>query len=393
MKKIIMVLPVMRGGGAERVAISLLNKFYDNGYECEIILTSSVSSESNRDKLNNNIPIYDVYSSEHNLLLRISQIVSSVLCKPFEFFKFKVPSAFSYFSFISSYFFQIKKLKNILSKDKNAIVISFLQPSIPVTLFAAKHLPNRLIISERGNAERQMKHRYGYNFIKKYYKRADKIVFQTNDAQEIYPSCISENGIVIFNPVSNKIIEPYFDERNKVITTFCRISTQKNLKLLVDAFNLFQNNHPDYNLKIIGSPQNSADDEVFKNLKNHILNLGLSDKIKFISFTDNVHSEIIKDAMYVNSSDYEGMSNAMLEAMAIGMPVICTDCPIGGAKTIIKNGVNGMLVPVNDAKSMAEAMAKIADDKTFSHSLSINAAEIRNELSLNKIAEKWMELF
>ena len=96
--------------------------------------------------------------------------------------------------------------------------------------------------------------------------------------------------------------------------------------------------------------------------------------------------------MYGNSSDYEGMSNAMLEAMAIGMPVICTDCPIGGANAVINNNENGILTKVGDAEEMCEAMKKIASDNSFADTLSHNAAQIRYDLSLINTAKKWMEL-
>ena len=86
------------------------------------------------------------------------------------------------------------------------------------------------------------------------------------------------------------------------------------------------------------------------------------------------------------------MSNAMLEAMAIGMPVDCTDCPIGGANAVINNNENGILTQVGNAKEMCEAMKKIAGDKAFADKLSKNAAEIRNNLSLENTAKKWMEL-
>ena len=86
------------------------------------------------------------------------------------------------------------------------------------------------------------------------------------------------------------------------------------------------------------------------------------------------------------------MSNAMLEAMAIGMPVICTDCPIGGANAVINNYENGILTEVGNAKEMCEAMKKIANDKDLANKLSHNAAPIRYELSLDNTAKKWMEL-
>ena len=125
-----------------------------------------------------------------------------------------------------------------------------------------------------------------------------------------------------------------------------------------------------------------------------ILSCGFySPVVEFLPFNSNVHQEIIKDALYVNSSDHEGMSNAMLEAMAIGMPVVCTDCPIGGASAVIKNGENGMLAKVGDPEDFANAIIKVLSDKNLADSLSLNGSKIREELALKNISKKWMELF
>jgi glycosyltransferase involved in cell wall biosynthesis len=101
---------------------------------------------------------------------------------------------------------------------------------------------------------------------------------------------------------------------------------------------------------------------------------------------------VLKDAMYVNSSDYEGISNAMLEAMAIGMPVVCTDCPVGGAALVIKNNVNGMLVEVGNCEQLSWAISKILSDKEFSQTISRNASNIRQKLSIENIGKQWLEI-
>lgn len=394
-KKILMVMPVMKGGGAERVASLLLNEFSLNGYNCEFLLTSSDKNDIINRDLNPDIPISSVYekNTKKSLFFKVAEIFSSVLCKPFELLKIGVPACFARLSFVAQYHNEIKKLKEKLSKEPDTVVLSFLQPSVPMTLIAAKNLPIRIVVSERGDPKRLLKKRYGYNFIKKYYQRADTVVFQTNDALAAYPENISEKGTVIFNPINDKLPEPYHGEREKYITTFCRISRQKNLTMLVQAFPDFHKEFSDYRLKIIGEPQNDDDRAHLAEAKELANKLLITDFIDFMPFSSEVHNLIIHDAMYVNSSDYEGMSNAMLEAMAIGMPVICTDCPIGGANAVIKSGENGILTPVGDAKAISKAMIQIADDKDFADTLSLNAAKIRDELSLENISQKWMELF
>ncbi|MBQ7043218.1 MAG: glycosyltransferase [Clostridia bacterium] len=397
-KKVIMVMPVMKGGGAERVASLLLNEFHKNGYDCEFVITSMKKEDIISCDLNPQITVTVLKDilKKNNTFQKIKnktlRLFSSAVCKVFEGLKKAVPAELAYLSFISEYSGEIKALRKIFKNNPDAAVISFLQPSIPMTLLASRGLRNRVVISERGNPERLMKKRYGYKFIEKYYKRADAIVFQTQDAKKIYPPEIAVKGTVIFNPIKEDLPLPYTGERDKYITTFCRISRPKNLPMLVKAFHFFAKEHEDFRLKIIGDAQNEDDKRVLDDVKKCIRNLDIEDKIDFIPFNSNVHQMILKDAVYASSSDHEGMSNAMLEAMAIGMPVVCTDCPIGGARAVIKNGENGFLTEVGNSEEMCEAFKKIVTNKTLSDKLSENAAKIREELSLENTAKKWMEL-
>ena len=396
-KKVIMVMPVMKGGGAERVAALLLNEFHKNGYGCEFVITSMNKEEIINCDLNPQITVTCIKDTIKNNNFRkvgnkALRILSSVICRTFEGFKKAVPSVCAYLSFISEYSIEIKALRKIFRDNPDAAVISFLQPSIPMTLFALKGLGNRVIVSERGNPERLIRKRYGYKFIDKYYRRADAVVFQTEDAKKIYPPAIAAKGTVIYNPIKNNLPEPYTGEREKNITTFCRISRPKNLPMLIKAFYLFYQDYGCYRLKIIGDAQNDDDKKVLEDANKCINDFGIADKVDFIPFNANVHQMILRDAIYASSSDHEGMSNAMLEAMAIGMPVVCTDCPVGGAAAVIRNGENGFLTEVGNSEEMCEAFKKIAGSRELSDRLSENAAKIREELSLENIAKKWMEL-
>lgn len=397
-KQLMFIMPVMKGGGAEKVAALLLNEFNKNGYECELILTNSDRNEIVDRGLNQEVSVTvlrEKFSENRvfkKLFLILFRLFSSFICKIPEVLGKKVPANLARLSFRFQYYDELNTLEAHIKNKPDASILSFLQPSIPLVLLAARGLPNNVVVSERADPYRLLKKRYGYNFIKKYYQRADAVVFQTNDAKAAYPDNISAKGTVIFNPINNKLPEPYHGEREKYVTTFCRISRQKNLPVLVQAFADFHKEFSDYRLKIIGEPQNNDDRAHLEETKALADKLGVTEYIDFMPFSSEVHNLIIHDAMYVNSSDYEGMSNAMLEAMAIGMPVVCTDCPIGGANAVIRNNENGILTEVGNAKEMCEAMKKIAGDKSFTNKLSKNAAQIRYELSLENTAKKWMEL-
>ena len=91
------------------------------------------------------------------------------------------------------------------------------------------------------------------------------------------------------------------------------------------------------------------------------------------------------------TSDYEGMSNSLMEAMALGLVCISTDDSNGGAKSIIKDGENGVLIPVRNTKACIYALNKVVESEEFREKLSRNAVKIRNDLSIGNVAVQWLE--
>ena len=83
----------------------------------------------------------------------------------------------------------------------------------------------------------------------------------------------------------------------------------------------------------------------------------------------NILEKVAPCYMYVSSSDFEGISNSMLEALGMGLPTVVTDCPVGGARMVINSGENGILVPVGDTKAMYEAMRSILKDPALAAQL------------------------
>lgn len=393
-----MVMPVMHGGGAERVAALLLNEFHKCGYHCEFMLTHDRPETVIRNDLSSDIPLtflQDFFLTQNSLdrtWTIILKIVGSLFCKFFEIFHLSVPAYFACISFVGQYRREICAFHEVLKRQPDTTVITFLQPSIPMVMLAARGLPNRVVFSERGDARRLMSHRYGKPFIRKYYQRADAAVFQTEEARNTYPNNIAAKGSIIINPLKANLPNPFVGERRKVINTFCRISKQKNLMVLLKAFHLLHEKHPQYQLHIIGDALNDEGKAVLVELKQFVKANQLDEVVSFLPFTSSVHQEIIADAMYVNSSDYEGISNAMLEAMAIGLPVICTDCPIGGARQTIIDHENGLLVPVRDVEMLVQAMEEVIENPDLLLWLSKNGTRIRKELNVLNISKFWIEV-
>ena len=397
-KQVLMVIPHMLGGGAERVSAQIINTMNNRGYETTYMLTSSKKYEVVNTDLNDKTPLV-LLTEELNKETALQKIcylpqkfVSTLVGKMYEKIGKDVPAFAGKACIVNQYHREIKYIRNLLKENPDMAVIAFSQPGMPIVALASRGLPNTVVLSERADPNMLMKKRYGRKFIEKYYDRADKMVFQTEDAKAVYPENIAKKGTVISNPIKAGLPQPYFGERNNYITTFCRISKQKNLPVMVEAFAKIHAEYPQYVLRIIGDAPNAEDKQELEDIKRQIAELGLTDAVVFEPFMSNVHEAIIKDAMYVSSSDYEGISNAMLEAMAIGMPVVCTDCPIGGAKATIKDGENGLLVPIKNPDELYKAIKRVIEEDGLSDKLSHNAARLREELSLDKTTDKWLSV-
>ena len=118
----------------------------------------------------------------------------------------------------------------------------------------------------------------------------------------------------------------------------------------------------------------------------------MENNVKFPGFVDDVDDRINRAMIYVSSSNYEGISNSMIEALAMGVPCICTDCPVGGAKMMIENHINGVLVPVGDFQKMYIEMLNIIENDDFRANISREAIKIRDIYSIIKITDMWENL-
>ncbi len=228
-------------------------------------------------------------------------------------------------------------------------------------------------------------------------KRADGTVFQTEGAREFFGKYqrIYENSTVIPNPVVlNEHVRsmqqniPCVADRDKRIVTVGRLSlTQKRQDVLLNAFQIFHENHPDYQLVIYGD---GGDREKIQTM---IDQAGLSECVTLAGRTDRVEEEIFHAAAFVLSSDFEGIPNALIEAMSIGVPSVSTDCSPGGAALLIKDGENGFLVPRGDANALADRLSVLVCDRETAARFSKNSPAITEEFSEDRIADKWEQFF
>ena len=360
--KTVFVIPQMRGGGAERVISILSNNLVRRNIDVDILMTAG-----------------DDVSYEIDDRVSLCKVGGETGGNPLKILT------------------RIKRMAEYFKANKGATIVSF-GPGTSAYVVLAMILSGckrgnertKLVISER-NDPKACPHPILRNLV---YGMADKLVFQTYQAQYSFPKKLSDKGVVIPNPIKKELPEPYVGEREKTVVAVGRLEEQKNYPLLLKAFSEFHKEHNDYTLHIYG--KGYLEDELkalaYETYKLNGNNKESDTSVIFEGFKDNVDDCIRKAGMYVLSSDYEGVSNALIEALAMGIPTISTDCPIGGSAMCIEDGVSGLLVSVGNATKLTEAMKKLAEDNEYANSLGQKASEIRNRYDENTIAECWINI-
>ncbi|WP_052476256.1 glycosyltransferase [Cohnella kolymensis] len=212
----------------------------------------------------------------------------------------------------------------------------------------------------------------------------DGFVFQTQGAQRYFPHSIQKRSVVINNPVYMKFDDYRIpNERRKVIVNVGRLHKQKNQRLIINAFAKISNDFPEYTLEIYG------EGELKRELETQINDLKLSDRVSLKGTTKNLMNEIVNASLFVLSSDYEGMPNALMEAMALGIPSISTDCKPGGARELINSGINGFLCNRNSEDELSECMKYILENPSKATDMGIQAKAICTTHSTNEVFNKW----
>lgn len=348
MKKVMFVCQSLGNGGAERVVSVLTDELSEADYRVFIL---TMTKEKQVYNINENVEIVAPHKNYNAGILGKLQ--------------------------------RVKIIRDEIIKHKIDVVVAFSHYNAMFSVIASYGLPVRIIGSER-NDPAQLKNRKILNSTRNIlYKKLDCLVCQTDEAKAYFPNKIQDKTTIILNPISASIIDPYCGEKEKKIVTFCRLEPQKNLRMLIDAFEMLYEEYPDYELNIYGEGSER------ENLLNYIVSKGLVNVISIKPFCKDVHQKVMKATIFALPSNYEGLSNSMIEAMALGIPTVVTDCPCGGARMVIENNKNGIMVSVDDPKAMYEAFKKIIVSPKFAKELSNNGVKIRDKLNCKKIAKQW----
>ena len=277
----------------------------------------------------------------------------------------------------------IESLNNVFSKN-NIDLFVILGGSMVVQVVARKY-GVKVVLSERCDPHSRTIPSQILKQIQ--YRIADGFVFQTPEAAKCYGKRAHKLGTVIPNPIIDNLPNAQLENLRKEIVSVGRLSEEKNQQLLIDAYELFHSVHPEYKLKIYGSGP------LEEKLQNSIQAKNLTNVVEIVKGKRNI-SELINGAeLFVLPSNTEGMPNALIEAMSMGILSISTDCPIYGPRMLVKHGENGYLVPIKDKDALYKQMCYAIENKYQAQVIRKNALLIRERLRSQIIAEKWMQYF
>lgn len=399
MKEIVFVIGNYKNGGVAMHSTNLVNEFAKRGYKCILLATKGIGEDlfvtmHERVRLislddffiensDNPIVLKDKKDREKKLsYYKKLRYISKGLKKWDKSLEEKIKAIR-----------KNEKLRAYLILNREAVYIPFGVSYFENVFAASDGLEIKIIYAEKNAPQLELpKDKEKQLVILNNMKSISGAVVQTEDEASYYNDYVKDNLAVIHNPVKAGLPEPYKGERQKKVVNFCRISGQKNLPLLIDAFKLLHRDYPEYTLEIYGNTVEENEEKLRDEFVKELKASNRDGYIKILPPSGRIHSLIRDYAMFVSSSDFEGLSNSMVEAMSIGMPCVCTDCLGGGAREMIKDGENGLLVPMKDAEALYKAMKRFIEDKELSIKCAENAAKIREELSVEKIAEKWLEV-
>lgn len=280
---------------------------------------------------------------------------------------------------------RMSSFRKLVKKEKPDTIVSFMAAPNYRMLISTLGIKVRKIVSVRNDPYKE----YG-NGIKKIitnmvFGLADGCVFQTWEASEYFFKIIRSRSRIIFNPVDEKFYSISREADAKNIVTVGRLEKQKNHRLLIDAFSRLSCDFPDEKLLIYGEGGLRSELELY------VHELNLSDRVLFKGITTDIGKALSSAKVFVLSSNYEGMPNALMEAMVVGVPVVSTNCPCGGPRMLISNEEQGMLVDCYDESMLADAVRSLLVDGSMRKKLGEGAKEKAKEFHPDIIFKQWYD--
>lgn len=277
------------------------------------------------------------------------------------------------------------KLKIILEKEKpNLIITTLREPPIRILSLKKYFKDIPIVIAIRNHPNSEFNGILGKSFRNKYYKKANRIIVQDINYIKYLPKDL--NYSVIPNYISDEFITNKTTiKKEKKIITVASLVKQKNIPLLINAFSNLDKKYNKYKLVIIGKGKEK--NKIEKLIKNR----HLEKRIILKDSSNNIINELLSSTLFILPSNYEGMPNALLEAMSLSLPVISTEST-EAINTIIKTNLNGIIVPKNNPKVLTKKIKYLLDNENIRNVLGKNASKVKNIYKKNIVLKEWEKI-
>jgi GalNAc-alpha-(1->4)-GalNAc-alpha-(1->3)-diNAcBac-PP-undecaprenol alpha-1,4-N-acetyl-D-galactosaminyltransferase len=355
-----LVIYSLSSGGAERVISTMANYWATNGWKVTLMTFDDDTA----------VPFYP--------------LDSQVLHQPLGIAGYSANPIVAVWNNLRS----ARILGTAIKNSNPHVVISFLDRTNIITLLATRSLNIPVLVPERNDPATLAPDKI-WNMLRQWtYPLADRIVVQTHRAAEFFPAKLQNRIFVMPNPV---ILPPVTRSGaaqlpgDRHLIAVGRLVYQKGFDLLLQAFAQLKERYPEWTLTILGEGELRAQLESLCN------ELGLGDRVHLLGRVKNPHEYLTQADIFVMSSRFEGFPNALCEAMVCGLPVISTDCP-NGPREIIRDGIDGILVPTEDIPALAAAMERLMSNERERQQLAAVAPELATRFSLEKVMLMWESL-
>lgn len=351
MKSILILSDSFNGYGAEHILKWLGNSLYEAGLN--VTFCSIFDTEKNKE-LNEEVEYYQ-------------------MCFP--------KDIYDKYYFLKGICF----IRNLCEKRHFDYLVTFHTNPFLMAFLAKPFGSYKIIHSERDNP--YARNTKATHFKMWLYRFADRVVFQTRGAQEYFDKRTQKESVIIANPIEIPDFK-WEGECSKTISTVGRLWILfKRQDILIEAFRKVLEKYPDYKLKLYGDGQDRG------KLESMVEKYGIAANVFFLGKVNNVQNHLKDDEIFVLTSDSEGMPNALMEAMALGMPVISTDCEPGGARALINDGVDGFLVKRSSVDGLTTSLLKLIGDREMQKRLGNNAREKMKQFTPELVFKQWLACF